>query len=94
MSDNVISLFSDGLGIDDSVTVSPPRAVETVVEELEQLLEAARRGDIVGIAGAYQYRSGVVGYSYAGAAQGYAMLGGLECVRLRLAHQAIDNGKM
>ena len=49
----------------------------TVVEELERLLEAARAGEIVGLAGTYIHRDKVVSYSYAGAVASYGMLGGL-----------------
>jgi len=66
------------------------RPVEGLVKELERLLEAARAGEIIGFAGAYQHKSAMVGYSYAGAVQAYGMLGGLECLRLRLGQMMIE----
>jgi hypothetical protein len=61
----------------------------TVVEELERLLEAARAGEIVGLAGTYVHRDKVVSYSYAGAVASYGMLGGLDCVKERLLRIAM-----
>lgn len=86
MSDNVVSLFGQPV----RVAQSSAEPVESVVRELERLLDAARAGEIIGFAGAFQSKSRVVGYSYAGAVSGYAMLGGLDCVRLRLTERAID----
>lgn len=81
MSENVISLR--GL-------FTPPSAEpnSTVIEELERLLEAARAGEILGMAGAYIHKDKVVSYSYAGAVASYGMLGGLDCVKQRLLHIA------
>ncbi|MGE0697710.1 MAG: hypothetical protein AB7O57_01310 [Hyphomicrobiaceae bacterium] len=84
MSDNVVTLFGG------QVETEPREPVESLVRELERLLEAARAGQIVGFAGAYQHNSATVEYSYAGAVGSYAMLGGLECVRLRLAQRAVQ----
>jgi hypothetical protein len=77
MSNNVISLRGQ---------FTPPTSEpnSTVVEELERLLEAARAGEILGLAGAYVHRDKVVSYSYAGAVASYGMLGGLDCVKERL----------
>ena len=77
MSEKVVSLHGD----------YSPEAVQpndTVVKELERLLEAARAGQLVGIAGAYLHRDKIVSYSYAGVAAGYSVLGGLECLKERL----------
>lgn len=89
MSDNVVSLFGDGSAAEEAERAP----VEGLVAELERLLEAARAGEIVGFAGAYQFRTDSVGYSYAGAVGGFAMLGGLECVRLRLAQRALERSQ-
>jgi hypothetical protein len=67
-------------------TYQPP-AVEpnqTVVEELERLLEAAKSGEIVGLAGSYMHKDKVVTYSYAGLVAGYSIVGGLSCLKDRL----------
>lgn len=57
---------------------------ETVVQELERLLEAARVGEIVGIAGSYMHRDRMVTYSYAGLVGGYSVIGSLSCLKDRL----------
>jgi hypothetical protein len=56
----------------------------TVVQELERLLEAARAGEIVGLAGSYMHKDKVVTYSYAGLVAGYSIVGGLSCLKERL----------
>ena len=68
MSENVISLRGH---------FTPPSAEPntTVIEELERLLEAAKAGEILGLAGAYIHKDKVVSYSYAGAVASYGMLG-------------------
>jgi hypothetical protein len=77
MSEKVVALHG-------AYTSEETPANETVVKELERLLEAARAGQVVGIAGAYLHRDKQVGYSYAGIAAGYSILGGLECLKERL----------
>ena len=77
MSDKVVSLHG-------SIAAPSAEPVESLVQELERLLEAARAGEIVGFAGAYQHRSDKVGYSFAGMVGGYAMIGGVECLKSRL----------
>ena len=46
-------------------TWQPPSGApnDTVVQELERLLEAARTGEIVGLAGSYMHRDRMVTYS-------------------------------
>ncbi len=62
----------------------------TLIEELERLLDAARAGEIVGMAGTYVHRDKTVSYSYAGAIASYGMLGGLDCVKERLLRIALS----
>ena len=62
-----------------------------VVEELERLLDAARAGEIVGLAGSYRHRNGTVTYSYAGEVGTFSILGALDCVKERLLHAAIQS---
>jgi hypothetical protein len=62
----------------------------TLIEELERLLEAARAGEIVGMAGTYVHRDKTVSYSDAGAIASYGMLGGLDCVKERLLRIAFS----
>jgi len=57
---------------------------QTVIEELERLLDAARSGEIIGLAGSYMHRDKVVTYSYAGLVAGYSIVGGLSCLKDRL----------
>jgi hypothetical protein len=56
----------------------------TVVEELERLLDAARAGEIIGLAGSYMHKDKIVTYSYAGLVAGYSIVGSLSCLRERL----------
>jgi hypothetical protein len=56
----------------------------TVVQELERLLDAARSGEIIGLAGSYMHKDKVVTYSYAGLVAGYSIVGGLSCLKDRL----------
>jgi len=83
MSENVVSLHGK--------TFAPPEpaANATLVEELERLLEAARAGEIVGLAGAYLHKDRVVTYSYAGVVGGFGLIGGLECAKERLLRIAL-----
>ena len=67
-------------------TYQPP-ALEpnaTVVRELERLLEAARSGEIVGLAGSYMHKDKVVTFSFAGLVAGYGVVGGISCLKERL----------
>lgn len=83
MSENVVSLR----GAYQPVSAEPN---PTVVAELERLLEAARAGEIVGLAGAYLSRDAGVSYSFGGAVAGFAMIGGLECLKARLTQVNIS----
>lgn len=62
---------------------------QTLIEELERLLQAARAGEVVGLAGAYVHGNKLVGYSFAGEVSGYALIGGLECVKQCLTRMAL-----
>lgn len=77
MSDKVVSLHG-------SIAAPSAAPVESLVQELERLLDAARSGEIIGFAGAYQHRNDQVGYSFAGMVGSYAMIGGVECLKSRL----------
>ena len=80
--------------LNGAVPVMEPEAKpnETLVQELERLLQAARAGQIVGMAGAYQHRDRIITYSYAGMIGGYAVLGGLDCLKERLVRLAASRG--
>ncbi|MBV8798430.1 MAG: hypothetical protein JO208_01260 [Alphaproteobacteria bacterium] len=67
-----------------------PRPNETLVSELERLLQAARAGQIVGMAGAYQHQDRIITYSYAGSIGGYSLLGGIDCLKERLVRLAVS----
>lgn len=69
----------------------PLPANETLVQELERLLQAARAGQIVGMAGAYQHQDRAVTYSYAGAIGGFGLIGGLDCLKQRLAQLTVNH---
>ena len=44
------------------------------------------------MAAAYQHQDRVITYSYAGAIGGYAVLGGLDCLKERLVRLAVSRG--
>jgi hypothetical protein len=81
-NDNVVALHGailpDVAGVD-----------EGLIAELERLLEAARSGEIIGLAGTYQHKNRTISYSFAGRVGSYALLGGLDCVRERLLRLAL-----
>ena len=81
MSGEVVSLHG-------AQPLAPPPN-QTLVDELERLLEAARSGEIVGMAGSYWHRNSTATYSYAGLVGSFAMLGSLECVKERLIRLAL-----
>lgn len=83
MSENVVS-FRGGF------TLPQAQPNHTLIEEIERLLEAARAGEIVGMAGTYMHRDKTVSYSYAGAVASFGMLGGLDCVKERLLRIALS----
>ncbi|MGA3342359.1 MAG: hypothetical protein ABSD11_17520 [Methylocella sp.] len=82
MSEKVVSLRGN-------FNVPPAQPNNTLIEEIERLLEAARAGEIVGMAGTYVHKDKAVSYSYAGAVASYGMLGGLDCVKERLLRIAL-----
>jgi hypothetical protein len=69
----------------------PPEPNESVVAELEELLEAARAGDLIGFAIACQHRDRV-GWCYAGATGGFGILGAIECLKERLLRAMLRRG--
>lgn len=76
----------------DGRTFTPregPRVSATLVSELERLLEAARSGDILGMAGSFIHSDRLVSYSFAGAVGGFSLIGGLECLKERLVRHAL-----
>jgi hypothetical protein len=79
------------VSLNGAVALPEAKPNETLVQELERLLEAARAGEIVGMAGACQHKDRVITYSYAGHVGGYGLLGGLDCVKARLLRLALAN---
>lgn len=77
MSDNVVALRGEF----QPVAVE---ANERLIEEIERLLEAARSGEIIGLAGTYLHKDKSASYSFAGRVGAYSMIGGLECAKSRL----------
>jgi hypothetical protein len=84
MADNVVNLFGAEV---QTQAEGQPNA--TVIEELERLLQAARAGEIIGLAGSYVHRDKVVTYSFAGIVGSYGLIGGLDCVKERLVRIAL-----
>ncbi len=71
------------------VPATAPQVSATLVGELERLLEAAKSGDIVGMAGSFIHADRLVSYSFAGAVGGFGLIGGLECLKERLVRNAL-----
>jgi hypothetical protein len=67
----------------------PQYPSKVVIEELERLLDAARSGEIIGIAGSFVHGSKTITYSYAGKVTGFGMIGGIECLKERLLRIAL-----
>ena len=85
---------SNVVGLDGSVFIPPdarPQVSATLVGELERLLEAAKSGDIVGMAGSFIHADRLVSYSFAGAVGGFGVIGGLECLKERLVRHALTS---
>jgi hypothetical protein len=58
-------MAAEVVSLNGAVALPDAKPNETLVQELERLLEAARAGEIVGMAGAYQHKDRVITYSYA-----------------------------
>lgn len=81
MSDNVVALRGEFR----APAVEAPAVVnERLIEELERLLNSARSGEIVGMAGTYLHNDKRSSYSFAGRVGTYSLIGGLECAKQRL----------
>ena len=77
MSDNVVALRGE-------LQAAAVQVNERLVEEIERLLEAARSGEIIGMAGTYLHKDKGASYSFAGMVGAYSLVGGLECAKTRL----------
>lgn len=77
MSDNVVALRGE-------FRAAAVEVNERLIEEIERLLEAARSGELVGMAGTYLHKDKSASYSFAGMVGAYSMVGGLECAKTRL----------
>ena len=77
MSDNVVALRGAFQAPEAEVN-------ERLVAELERLAEAARSGEIIGLACTYLHKDKGAAYSFAGSVGSYSMIGGLECAKARL----------
>jgi hypothetical protein len=77
MSEKVVALRGE-------LARQEPQVNERLVEEIERVLEAARSGEIVGMAGTYLHKDRSASYSFAGLVGAYSVIGGLECAKARL----------
>lgn len=77
MSENVVALHG-------TYRVPEPEVDERLVDELNRLLEAAKAGEIIGMAGTYLHKDRGASYSFAGVVGTYSMVGGLECAKQRV----------
>lgn len=62
----------------------PGKPNDACVRELEKLLDQARAGEVVGLAGGILYADRAAGFCLIGDCGGYSQLGALEVVRKRL----------
>ena len=85
-------MAAEVVSLNGALTLAEAKPNQRVVQELERLLEAARAGEIVGIATACQHKNRVISYSYAGQVGGYGLIGGLDCVKERLIRLALVRG--
>ena len=65
--------------------------IESTVVALEDALEAARAGEIIGVAIAMLYHKGIGGYSVCGRVGGYNMLGALEMAKAEIVAVNLDH---
>jgi hypothetical protein len=79
LDDKVVTLR----GVSTVESVTEP-VNEKLIVELEKLLQAARTGELVGIAGVYQHRTNTSSFSFAGTVGSFAMLGALAALKDRL----------
>lgn len=79
--------MAEVVGINGCVSIAAGIPRDDLVEELERLIEAARSGEIQGIAGAILYRDGATSVVAAGLCNSRGVIGGLEVVKFRLIAQ-------
>ena len=80
MSDNVVALR----GVFHASPEKGAEVNERLIEELARLLDDARSGEIVGMAGTYLHKDRRASYSFAGTVGTFSLIGGLECAKERL----------
>jgi len=86
MSAQIVSLNGDVVSAESACA---PKPNDILVKELERLLEAAKAGQIAGMAAAYHHHDRTISYSYAGSIGGFGLIGGLACLKERLVQLAI-----
>lgn len=89
MAAQIVSLSGQAVSAEAALA---PKPNQVLVKELERLLEAARSGEIAGMAAACQHHDRTVSYSYAGSVGGFGLIGGLECLKERLVQLALGRG--
>ena len=77
MSDNVVALRGEYQPLNNEPN-------DRLVQEIERLLDMARSGEIVGMAGTYLHKDKGASYSFAGIVGSYGLIGGLEFAKARL----------
>lgn len=77
MDNNVVSL-GGGPALDNR------EPSEALISHLEDLLERARSGEIMGMAAATLYRDRTTAYSVVGAIEGFSMVGALEMAKMAI----------
>ncbi len=78
------------VSIEGGVEIFPEKSQQTVVRRLEEVLEMARSGEVVGIALVMVHRDKATSYRLVGLTGGYSMLGGLEVVKMDVINDIRD----
>ena len=76
MSGNVKSLFGGPTGV--------PEPNETCISQLEEMLEMAKAGEIIGVSVAAVTKDGLALYRLAGLVGGFSMLGAMDVAKAEL----------
>ena len=77
--------------INSGIDITPGIVNEKTVEALEEALEQARSGEIVGVSIIKRHPDSLTSYHIAGISGGYSMVGAANCVMLELTRVAIGD---
>lgn len=78
--DKIVSIFGGNVTVEEA----PKKVYAVLVRRIEEMLEEAKRGDIVGAGIVTLDTSNLAEYTIVGSVGGYSMLGALEMVKSHL----------